>query len=458
MEYHMHRKHSPRDPLGGTLINILSIVVILVVVLAMPGGTGASVQAAPLFASGDLDTTFSGDGKVLTTFVTGQSALVRDIAVQANGKIVAAGETWPSDVDHNFAVARYNPGGALDTTFSGDGLKIVSLGGDYDMALGLAIHPPTRKIVLAGDKCPGTLYPCDSGVLRFNPAGGLDTTFNATGKRIDNFGGDNGSHAVAIYPDGRIVAAGYMENLATGNSDFEVIVYTAAGNLDTTFSGDGRVAVNFGSGRQEVVSAVALQPDGKIVLGGQTCESGWTNCHFALARLNTNGSLDTTFSGDGRQITSFGAFEYIKGLALQADGKIVAVGGKHDGSTAYFALARYNTNGSLDATFGSSGKRVTDFTGDVNNDNANDVVIQSDGKIVVCGLASNGVSTDFALARYTSSGNLDPTFSGDGKTMVDFGRSDVCNALALQPDGKYVLGGHSVASEFFRWVVARVLP
>jgi uncharacterized delta-60 repeat protein len=418
----------------------------------------ATIGASALAASGELDTTFSGDGKLTTAFVAGQQAQAWDIAVQANGRIVVVGDTIPSATDRNIALARYTPAGALDTTFNTTGRKIVNLGGN-DQGLALAIQPATGKIVVAGQKCPADWSSCDAAALRLNPGGGFDTTFNLTGKRITDFGGgDNGSQAVSLYPGNRIVAAGYMFNSGTGNYDMAVIRYTAGGALDTTFSGDGRQSINFGAGRLEEIGGIAVQPDGKILVGGHTCETGKINCNFALARLNANGSLDTTFNKTGKAITNFGANDTSWALALQPDGRIVMAGLKDTGTTGTFALARYNTNGSLDTTFAGTGKLVTDFSGDANREHANAVTVQPDGKIVVCGAVFNGSTRNFALARYTKTGALDVTFSGDGKATVDFGRDDRCSALALQGDGKYVVAGVSEASGLKRWVLARVLP
>jgi uncharacterized delta-60 repeat protein len=162
--------------------------------------------------------------------------------------------------------------------------------------------------------------------------------------------------------------------------------------------------------------------------------------NFALARYNPNGSLDPTFSGDGKQTTNFGRFDGAGAMAIQPDGKIVAAGGALDGD---FGLARYKPNGALDPTFSGDGMQTTDFGGGF--DGARGVALQGDGKIVAAGCACpNDVNArDFALARYNPNGALDPTFSGDGKLTTDFGASDdAADAVALQTDGKIVAVGH----------------
>jgi len=206
----------------------------------------------------------------------------------------------------------------------------------------------------------------------------------------------------------------------------------SAGDLDPSFSGDGRQTTDF-AGRFDGGSDVALQPGGKVVV------AGGSNSDFALARYNADGSLDTSFSGDGKETTDFaGDSDSAWGVAVQPGGKVVVAGG----SNSDFALARYNADGSLDTSFSDDGKQTTDFGGGF--DYGSDVAIQPDGKIVVVGEGAG----DFALARYDADGSLDASFSGDGKQTTDFaGGYDGGRGVALQPDGKIVAVG-SAGSNF----------
>lgn len=417
-----------------------------------------------LAASGDLDTTFSTDGRVTTDVNAvnpGRNDRPRGLALQTDGKIVAAGfSNAPSTAIYDFALTRYNTDGSLDSAFSGDGRLLTNFGG-IDQAFAVAIQA-NGKIVAAGQKCDNTFTICDVALARYNVGGALDTTFSTDGKQTTDFGGgDNGTlGGIAIQSNGKIIVAGYMWN--GNNYDFAVYRYLSNGSLDTTFSGDGMVNFGFGAGRQDQPIDLAIQSDGKIVVAGFTGDADGNNNNFAVARLNAGGSLDTTFSIDGRQTTNFGNDEYAAGIALQSDGKIVLAGDKWNGTTDYFALARYTTSGNLDPTFNGTGKVVTSFTGIGQEAAAFDVIVQSDGKIVAFGQTTTGTitSNDFALARYNANGSLDTTFSGDGKVRVDFGNQiDQGYALALQPDGNYVLGGQSnsptTGSDF---ALARVLP
>ncbi len=249
--------------------------------------------------------------------------------------------------------------------------------------------------------------------------GDLDPTFSGDGKQTTDFGFGSGSAAATVrQPDGKIVAVG---------STFGSIAlarYNPDGTLDTSFSGDGRQITNFESSAE--ANAAALQPDGKIVVVGSGF--GGSSQDFMLARYNPNGSLDTTFSGDGTQTTDFGTPEVsvaddAHAVAIESGGKIVVTGSTGTLTASNFALARYNPNGSLDTSFSGDGKQITGF-GAETNDQANGVALQGDGKIVVAGSTSSFGGSDFALARYNPNGSLDTSFSGDGKQTTDFGGSD----------------------------------
>ena len=239
----------------------------------------------------------------------------------------------------------------------------------------------------------------------------------------------------------RVLVLAVMISLA-----FSTAAMAAPGDLDPTFSGDGKQTTDLGGG----ANGVAIQPDGKIVVVGASGDG-----NFALARYNPNGSLDRSFSGNGKQRTDFGGRDRAKGVAIQADGKIVAVGlgGRREFE---FALARYNPNGSLDRSFSGNGRQRTAFG---RSAFANGVAIQADGKIVAAGTATGQFRLDFALARYLPNGSLDRSFSGDGKQTTDFGADDVAKAVAVQADGKIVAVGVGRAfAEIGDFALARYNP
>jgi uncharacterized delta-60 repeat protein/uncharacterized repeat protein (TIGR01451 family) len=338
------------------------------------------------------------------------------------------------------------------------------------------------------------------GVLRKAEAadGDLDPTFNTDGKVTTDFPNQpEQGQAIAIQADGKSVVAGYSTFSAPGaaagsDRDFAVVRYDTNGNLDNTFGKGGTVTIDFFKGSSDEANAVAIQADGKIVLGGFTDAKGTI---FALARLNTDGSLDDGSVSDstpgdqfgtdeGRVVTFFTGNDVIHDLAIQTDGRIVAAGrvgfsadglqqgGVVNGTTSIdFAIARYNTDGSLDDgsmsdstpgdEFGVDGLARTDFSTD-SDDEAYGVVIQTNGKIVAAGrtqdfviigdATSGGTGSDFALARYNTDGSLDDGTGGDSTPGDQFGQNgtvitdffaldDQARDVKLQTDGKIVAGG-----------------
>jgi uncharacterized delta-60 repeat protein len=368
-----------------------------------------------LAADGDLDTTFDGDGMVITDFVGGTDESY-NVVIQSDGKIVVVGKA-----SNDFALARYNSDGSLDSTFDGDGKVTTAFGGD-DFGYGVALQSDGKIMVAGGDDSGGA---DDFGLARYNSDGSLDTTFDGDGKVTTDFAaGAAYAQDMAIQPDGKMVLVGIAGN------DFAVARYNTDGSLDTTFDTDGMLTTDFGGGT-DLALHLAFQPDGKIVVAGRNDIGGAED--FAVARYNTDGSLDTTFSTDGKVTTNFGGDDFGHGVSIQADGKIVVVG--TGGAVGDFAVARYNSDGSLDSTFDGDGKVTTDFGG---TDEGFGGKIQADGKIVVAGLSGN----DFAVARYDTDGSLDTTFSTDGKVITDItGGSDGGYGVALQSDGKIVVAG-----------------
>jgi uncharacterized delta-60 repeat protein len=265
-------------------------------------------------------------------------------------------------------------------------------------------------------------------------AGGLDPTFDFDGmQRIHFSKGDASAYAVAIQPDGKIVVCGNAFN--GSDHDFMIVRLNTDGSLDNTFGTNGIAAANFGG--EDSCKAVAVQADGKIVVAGT---AQMNTADFALLRYKSDGSPDFNFGTNGRVTTDFfGMYDYAQAMLIQSNGKIVVAGlANHDGRSD-FALARYNNNGSPDTNFDGDGKVMTILGSQYSE--ANGVVQQLDGKIVAVGFAESG-SSDFALVRYNANGSLDTTFDNDGVVITDFGvHNATLNSVALQADGKIVAGG-----------------
>ncbi|MFI8963933.1 calcium-binding protein [Streptomyces sp. NPDC053493] len=385
--------------------------------LALVLGLPAVATAAP----GDLDTTFDGDGKVVTD--VGGFSSVSGMAVQPDGKIVTAGYGFTLETSGDFTLVRYNTDGSLDPTFGGDGIVTTDFEQTNDEARGLALQPDGKIVVVGGSTNWGGTGTW--AAARYLPNGDLDTSFGAdgTGKAVVDIDVDaiETALAVAVQPDGKIVLGGE----SIGN--WSLARLDSAGILDTTFGGgDGIVTTDFGAGCCNAVTDLALQSDGKIVAAGYSPGS------FTVVRYTASGDPDTGFDGDGRVTTGFGTGPV--GVVLQADGRIVIAG--TDGNA--FGLVRFTTTGALDPTFDGDGRVTTSF-GPPAEAGAMDLALQADGRLVAAGHYAG----DFALARYNTNGSLDPDFGGgDGRVTTDFGGPDDQAAqVLLQADGKIVAGG-----------------
>ena len=385
-------------------------------------------------ASKDVDLTFGRTGKIMTAVGHG-NANARSIAVQRDGKIVVAGIAFTAHKS-DFALVRYNTDGSLDTTFNRIGKVTTTIGGGAG-ANSVAMQRD-GKIVLAGYSTDASKQ--DFALTRYNADGTLDTSFNNTGKVTCAVGTDKDqARSVAVQSDGKIVVAGHSSTDRI--CKFALARYNKDGTLDTTFNSTGKVTTAIGSGKDDGY-CVALQTDGKILVAGNSFD-GNREYEFALVRYNTDGSLDTSFNGTGKVTTIIGRDGSADSVAVQSDGKIVLAGSCFTGRQSAFALARYNTDGSLDRSFNGTGTLTTDIG---RGDAAHSVTVQSDGKIVVAGSATVG-NANFALVRYNADGSLDATFHGTGKVTTVIGSSHdlgyIGSGVALQSDGKILVTGYS---------------
>ena len=386
---------------------------------------------------GSLDITFDGDGKQ-TTRLGSVYHNANTVTIQNDDKIVLQGDSWNGE-SADFSTVRYNTNGSLDNTFNGNGKKITNFGSNDDNPNSVIIQSD-GKIIETGSSFNGTNY--ELAIVRYKTDGSFDNTFNKNGKLVEGLNRGSTSYtSSAVQQDGKIIAAGYTWN--GNNYDFIISRYNVDGIPDSSFSNDGKQITGFASGN-DFANDVSIQSDGKIVVGGYT-DNGSTS-YFALARYNTDGSLDKTFSSDGKQTTNFGFYaELGNSVAIQNDGKIIIAGSVFTGSNydaVDFAVARYNTDGRLDNTFGKNGKQLTDL--DSSDDFGSSVIIQDDGKILIAGRTWNGIKNNVALVRYNADGTLDNAFGNNGKQVSDFGPADYFGeAAALQPDGKIIVAGYT---------------
>lgn len=256
-------------------------------------------------------------------------------------------------------------------------------------------------------------------------------------------------HGVAIDSSDRIVIAGYSENGA--NDDFIVARFTTAGALDTTFSTDGWDQQNLGGGGADQGAAVAIQSDGKIDA------SGYDNGNFAVLRYSTAGALDANFSSDGIQTINFTGTDRATAVGLQTDGKILAGGYASAAGFDDFAITRLLSDGTLDTTFDSDGIATTTFSTTA-DDRMESLAVLTNGKIIAVGWVNDGTSDNIAVAKYLSTGALDTSFSGDGMYTYDHAAGqDRAQSVAIQSDEKLVIGGFATnANNDF--IVVRLWP
>jgi len=355
-------------------------------------------------------------GKVVSTGTT----YSLDAAIQVDGKIIVIGERL---------IARYNLDGTLDGTFGSNGIAAISLANSIN-ATSVAVQAD-GKILVAGHIISNfTVY--DMAVARLNANGVQDNTFGDNGIAIANFGSNSYGWDIALQSDGKIVVAGQL------TVDIAMARFNVNGNLDMSFGANGKVVTRIGT-NSSAGSSVAIQSDGKILIGGRTL-MGTGIFAAAAIRYTSDGSIDLSFGTNG-QFFPFTSEVSIQDIKIQSDGKILLVGTNVNGDMASFIIYRCDQNGNLDSSFGAGGVVVTTFDKIVNGFSA---ALQSDGKILVLGESLvRGVQYDFAMARYGSDGALDQTFGSNGMVQTNFGGADGARKIILQSDGNIVAVGFS---------------
>ncbi len=410
--------------------------------------------------AGSLDTTFGTGGIFSTNFTSPNGTTNNAIAIQSDGKIVVGGIVPNSN--GAAALVRLNTNGTLDTSFGNGGIVMSSFGiTDGAIVFGIAIQP-NGQIVAAAE---GGFLDFGS-VGRFNTDGSVDTTFGSNGFAVSNSinSAVGSTNAMALQPDGSI--------LVTGGGF--IGRYTSTGQVDTTFGNNGVAILN-----SQVVTGMALQSNGKILVTTGSGATTFITTSLAvpgaiagsISRYNSNGTLDTTFGVSGQAACVASA----AGIAIQSNGKIVVAGTITSGLANYlyngrmyfnnqtgFGVVRYNSNGSIDTTFnpgnglGAGGGVITGLGSSFPYSGAFALAIQSNGEIIVAGVAGSAsfkayepptqlASGSFAMARYTTTGQLDTSFGNNGIVITTIGQSNISfvNALAIQSDGKIVAAGNS---------------
>ena len=355
------------------------------------GGSYPDLALARFDVDGALDTSFGSAGRVVEDLSSTSRA--NALLVGDDGTVVVGGSVYGSDSD--FLLIRYTAGGQRDGGFGAGGLVRTGFGsGSHDYLRALLPLPDGR--LLAGGRSGDGF-----ALARYKTDGSLDSGFGAGGRvRTPMGSGGVGVYAMALQADGKVVAVGKQYSTVSGHhsGQFAVARYLPSGQLDTGFGGgSGYVLLDY-AGKNDAAHAVALLPDGKIVVAGQAADSSGQGFP-ALVRLNADGSLDASFGSGGWRVLSSVPTGALYALALQPDGKLLLAGNAPDASFSYaaFLLARLLPDGGLDPEFGDGGLSTTEFGGDAW---IRALVLQPDGRIVVAGYANGASSEGFALARY----------------------------------------------------------
>ena len=381
--------------------------------------------------AGSFDTSFDGDGKNTYCFAFGVTNNILDAGFQASGKIIS----FSVDYTNPIFLSRWNTNGSLDTSFGTSGIQIHS---NISPFVNGGYYPykmviqPDDKIIIMGLQ-QGTTYPNAYWIVRLLPNGALDTTFNGTGYKDLSFGTiqDRGT-CVSLQADGKILLGGTSGNTA---EFFTVARLNSNGTLDTGFGNGGKAQIPF-NGNESFVQSMAVQTDGKIVLGGYTVLGAKD---FALARVNSNGTLDTSFGTNGKVITTLNTSysDLITDLVIEPNGNIIAGGCTSSENSPRLCLVRYLPNGSLDTSFNSTGILINQL----NYSRNCTIARQIDGKYVVGGGFDAAV---FEIYRYNSNGSIDTSFGVNG--FVEPFQGEYAIKVLIQSDNKIVVCGGTYSS------------
>ncbi len=409
----------------------------------------------------ELDTSFNGDGYVTDDFsspedVTQPHDIGISIKVQTDGKYLVGGNAGGS---LSFAFVRYNPDGSQDTSF-GDGGKVrFEFDGSSSSAFLSAMEIlPGGKIIAAGSVVTSTTANIDFGIVRFNPDGSVDSSFGDNGTVItDFFGGEDSisTGAMAIQNDGKIVVAGAATN-SSGLYDFAITRYMPDGNLDTSFGDGGKVIMSFQTAGA-IARTVSILDDGKIIIAGIT--SDFSQTQVAMAKLNDDGSLDTSFGVNGKAtISNIVGLINIGTLDFQSDGKMI-LGGQSIEAAFFQLLLRVNADGTLDTTFGSGGIHTHDSPGA--NGNIRKIRIDDNDNIIAIGVEDAGMY----ITRRLPNGDFDTSFNATGFAIINPGTgltnsTELGHDLIILNENSYLTtGGDYVnATNFTDFVTMRIIP
>lgn len=397
--------------------------------------------------SGILDTSFGQNGFV-TTVINGTYNFSNATIVQDDGKILVCGRGGEPST-YKATVARYNTDGSLDNSFANNGTLVIPVGNVKSFATDIALQND-GKIVMSAYTWNDVKG--EFAAIRLNSDGSFDSTFGNQGVKLISNQGSGVTQSLRIQDDGKILLAGYY------NDEFAVLRLDTDGTIDNSFGVSGWAITTF-AGASSFIEEIEIQDDGKIVQGGLVLSTSQI-FEMGVARLNTDGTIDQTFGSQGTLRFNIGnGNDFVTGVAIQNNGKIVLGGHtwidnvelKHD-----FAMIRLEANGDFDLTYGNNGVSTAQIVDGSNY--ASGIVIQEDQKVILGGSTVKNADYKFGLLRFNTDGSLDQTFGAAGTGMVspDFnGRECYGDELNLQPDGDIILVGNSFSNGTSEMIVVR---
>jgi len=364
--------------------------------------------------------------------------MARSMLIQPDGKIIVGGSSFNSN-DWDFSLIRFNTNGSIDNNFGKSGKVMSDFNQSGDEAESMAIQSD-GKILLAGSSdssdASGLIY--RFALARYKSSGSLDSSFGNAGKVIVYGLNDAFASGIFIQANEKIVVAGYS-NL----NGIILMRFNADGGLDNSFGTKGVVATSIKGKNHGQAKSIVIQSDGKILVAGNS-DTSLTNGYFnfALLRYKSNGKLDSTFGSGGIVTTTIGDGSEANALTIQKDGKILVTGSGIISAQTFFALARYDSTGVLDTTFGNGGIVAANSIYPYNE--AYDLAVQTDGRILIAGISTYNAGSDFAILRFGTDGKIDSTFGASGIVLTTFSSPDNgAYAMKIQSDGKIVVTGYS---------------
>lgn len=403
-----------------------------------------------------LDATFGNGGKVIYPFTEDGDA-IGSTAIQPDGKIIYWGLKEFS-LDGNVFLTRFNVNGTIDTDFGINGIVNTSLICEIRGSSFIKLQNDGKILVTSSFATVGNADFFDFATQRYNADGTIDTDFGNNGTVITDFNGKGDfSTAIDLQSDGKIIVAGYSYVNNNLNTRISILRYNSDGVLDTTFANNGKLMVSsFATNSSDYLFTLKVIDDDSILLGANTnaLEINEDYWNFGILRINSNGFVDATFGTNGKVITDFGGADYVTAVD-EINDEIIVAGYSQISSNSKMVLAKYLNNGDLDTTFGINGIVNSNLTTST-NDIISGMITSADGKLLCSGYTFSSSNADALLIKFNSDGSIDSQFNSVGYITTDFdNNNDLAGSLAIGQDGKIVCSGITSVEGVYQTIFTR---